>query len=184
VRVAALYHDIGKTIQPEYFIENQGGINPHNQLPYRESARIIINHVTQGVELAKQYRLPKILIDFILTHHGTTLVEYFYRKEVATNPGVNVLEADFSYPGPKPRSKEESILMLADSIEAAAKATLKNPTPEDIKALIERIIAGKLSHAQLEDSALTFSDLEKCKVVFLQILRSVYHSRIEYPAEK
>lgn len=184
VRVAALYHDIGKTLQPEYFIENQGGTNPHNSLPFRESARIIINHVTQGVELAKQYRLPKILIDFILTHHGTTLVEYFYRKEVAINPETEVSEADFSYPGPKPRTKEESILMLADSIEAAAKATLKNPSPQDIKALIERIIAGKLSHAQLEDSALTFSDLEKCKVVFLQILRSVYHSRIEYPAEK
>lgn len=184
VRVAALYHDIGKTLQPEYFIENQGSTNPHNTLPYRESARIIINHVTQGVELAKQYRLPKILIDFILTHHGTTMVEYFYRKEVAINPETEVSEADFSYPGPKPRTKEESILMLADSIEAAAKATLKNPSPQDIKALIERIIAGKLSHAQLEDSALTFSDLEKCKVVFLQILRSVYHSRIEYPAEK
>jgi cyclic-di-AMP phosphodiesterase PgpH len=184
VRVAALYHDIGKILQPEYFIENQGGINPHNSLPFRESARIIINHVTQGVELAKQYRLPKILIDFILTHHGTTLVEYFYRKEVAINPETEVSETDFSYPGPKPRTKEESILMLADSIEAAAKATLKNPSPQDIKALIERIIAGKLSHAQLEDSALTFSDLEKCKVVFLQILRSVYHSRIEYPTEK
>lgn len=184
VRVAALYHDIGKIIQPEYFIENQGGINPHDQLPYRESARIIIAHVTQGVELAKQYRLPKLLNQFILTHHGTTLVEYFYRKEQDAFPGEAITEADFCYPGPKPRTKEESILMLADSIEAAAKASLKNPVPGDIQALVERIIASKLSKKQLEDSALTFNDLEKCKAVFLQILRSVYHARIEYPAEK
>jgi hypothetical protein len=184
VRVAALYHDIGKIIQPEYFIENQGGVNPHDQLPYRESARIIIAHVTQGVELAKQYRLPKLLNDFILTHHGTTLVEYFYRKEQDAFPGEAISETDFCYPGPKPRTKEESILMLADSIEAAAKASLKNPVPGDIQALVERIIASKLSKKQLEDSALTFNDLEKCKAVFLQILRSVYHARIEYPAEK
>jgi hypothetical protein len=184
VRVAALYHDIGKIIQPEYFIENQGGVNPHDQLPYRESARVIIGHVTHGIELAKQYRLPKLLIEFILTHHGTTMVEYFYRKEQEAFPGEVINDADFCYPGPRPRSKEESILMLADSIEAAAKASLKNPSPGDIQALVERIIAGKLDKKQLEDSALTFSDLEKCKAVFLQILRSVYHARIEYPAEK
>lgn len=184
VRVAALYHDIGKIIQPEYFIENQGGVNPHDQLPYRESAKVIIGHVTQGVELAKQYRLPKLLNEFILTHHGTTMVEYFYRKEQEAFPGEVINESDFCYPGPRPRSKEESILMLADSIEAAAKASLKNPAPGDIQALVERIIAGKLNKKQLEDSALTFSDLEKCKAVFLQILRSVYHARIEYPAEK
>lgn len=184
VRVAALYHDIGKIIQPEYFIENQGGENPHDQLPYRESARVIIAHVTQGIELAKQYRLPKLLNEFILTHHGTTMVEYFYRKEQDAFPGEQINEADFCYPGPKPRTKEESILMLADSIEAAAKASLKNPAPGDIQALVERIIAGKLNKKQLEDSALTFNDLEKCKAVFLQILRSVYHARIEYPAEK
>ena len=184
VRVAALYHDIGKTVQPEYFIENQGDTNLHNQLPFRESARVIINHVPQGVEIARQYRLPKVLIDFIRTHHGTTLVEYFYRKEKDANPDEIVEEMDFRYPGPKPRSKEESVLMLADSIEAAAKASLKNPGPGDIQSLVERIIAGKLSNKQLEDSALTFNDLEKCKVVFLQILRSVYHARIEYPSEK
>lgn len=184
VRVAALYHDIGKIIQPEYFIENQGGVNPHDQLPYRESAKVIIGHVSQGVELAKQYRLPKLLNEFILTHHGTTMVEYFYRKEQEAFPGEVIDESDFCYPGPRPRTKEESILMLADSIEAAAKASLKNPVPGDIQALVERIIAGKLNKKQLEDSALTFSDLEKCKAVFLQILRSVYHARIEYPAEK
>lgn len=184
VRVAALYHDIGKIHDPEYFIENQSGINPHEQLTYRESARVIIDHVKYGVELAKQYRLPKILIDFIWTHHGTTLVEYFYRKEQEVHPEEIINEADFSYPGPKPRSKEESILMLADSLEAAAKASIKNPAPGDIQALVERIIGGKLSKKQLEDSALTFNDLEKCKAVFLQILRSVYHARIEYPTEK
>jgi hypothetical protein len=184
VRVAALYHDIGKTVKPEYFIENQSDENLHNQLPFRESARIIIDHVTLGVEMARQYRLPKVLIDFIQTHHGTTLVEYFYRKEQAAHPDDFVSEEDFCYPGPKPRSKEESILMLADSIEAAAKASLKNPAPGDIQALVERIVAGKLNKKQLEDSALTFSDLEKCKGVFLQILRSVYHARIEYPSEK
>lgn len=184
VRVAALYHDIGKMHQPEYFIENQAGSNPHDQLPYRESAHVIIEHVTRGVEMAKQYRLPKILIDFIWTHHGTTLVEYFYRKEQDAHPGEVISETEFCYPGPKPRSKEESILMLADSLEAAAKASLKSPAPGDIQALVERIIASKVAKKQLEDSALTFNDLEKCKAVFLQILRSVYHTRIEYPAEK
>lgn len=184
VRVAALYHDIGKMHKPEYFIENQAGSNPHDQIPYRESAHVIIEHVTRGVEMAKQYRLPKILIDFIWTHHGTTLVEYFYRKEQDAHPGEVVNEAEFCYPGPKPRSKEESILMLADSLEAAAKASLKSPAPGDIQNLVERIIAGKVAKKQLEDSALTFNDLEKCKTVFLQILRSVYHARIEYPAEK
>lgn len=181
VRVGALYHDIGKTVHPEYFIENQSGYNPHSELSYLESARIIIGHVTEGEKMARRYRLPKVLTDFILTHHGTTLVEYFYRKFLQDNPGVAPEEWLFCYPGPKPRSKEESILMLADSIEAAAKATLKNPSPEDIQILVEKIVAGKLAQGQLDDSMLTFQELEKCKTVFRQILRSVYHARIEYP---
>ncbi len=181
VRVAALYHDIGKTVMPEYFIENQSGYNPHNELSYLESARIIIGHIPEGEKMARRYRLPKVLIDFILTHHGTTLVEYFYRKYLQENPDVPAEDWLFCYPGPKPRTKEESILMLADSIEAAAKATLKNPTPEDIQILVEKIVAGKLAQGQLDDSLLTFQELERCKTVFRQILRSVYHARIEYP---
>ena len=183
VKVAALYHDVGKSLRPEFFIENQSGPNPHEGLPYLESASIIIDHVHEGVRLARRYRLPKVLIDFIRTHHGTTRVEYFYRNYVQENPGTEFDDQIFRYPGPKPTTKEETILMMADSLEAASKS-LKNPTGQDIDELVDKIIGGKISQGQLEGSEMTFEELEKCKTVFRQRLRSINHVRVEYPAEQ
>lgn len=133
--------------------------------------------------MAKKARLPNVLIDFITSHHGTTRVEYFYRNYIKDHPEEEVDEQDFRYPGPKPVTKEETILMLADSIEAACKS-LKNPTEEALLELIDKIIAGKMAMGQLEDSELTFSELETCKTVFQQLMRSVHHVRIEYPEEE
>ncbi len=182
LRVAALYHDIGKTTQPQYFIENQHGINPHDEILALNSSRIIIGHVTEGVKLARQFRLPKMLIEFIETHHGTTRVEYFYQKHLKDNPSAPAeIESEFRYPGPCPQSREESILMMADSIEAAAKATLKNPSSDEVAQLVNKIIEGKISRGQLEKSKLTLQELEQCKHVFVQTLSSMYHARIQYP---
>ncbi|MFQ5447867.1 MAG: HDIG domain-containing metalloprotein, partial [Saprospiraceae bacterium] len=182
VRTGAMYHDIGKTFNPEYFVENQTNTSPHDQLDCLQSAGIIIRHVTDGVTLAKKHRLPKPLIDFILTHHGTTRVEFFYRTYKSENPGHELEEANFTYPGPKPRTTEEGILMLADSIEATSKS-LKNPTGQDIDQLVDGTIAAKIEQKQLEDCKLTFKDVEQCRAIFKKMLRSIYHVRIEYPEE-
>ncbi|MDX1666480.1 MAG: HDIG domain-containing protein [Saprospiraceae bacterium] len=183
VKVAALYHDIGKTIHPEYFIENQGGRNPHEEISFLESAKIIIGHVTEGIKMARKARLPKVLVDFISTHHGTTRTEYFYRNYLQENPEAEVDESQFRYPGPRPATKEETILMLADSIEAACKS-LKSPTEKAITELIDKIVSDKVTHGQLENSEMTFSELEECKRIFKQVMKSVHHTRIEYPEEK
>ncbi|MEQ8706807.1 MAG: HDIG domain-containing protein [Phaeodactylibacter sp.] len=183
VKVAALYHDVGKTLQPDFFIENQSVKSPHLNISDKESAKIIISHVPEGVKMAKKARLPNLLIDFIKSHHGTTRVEYFYRNYIKDHPEEEVDEQEFRYPGPKPVTKEETILMLADSIEAACKS-LKNPTEAALLELIDKIITGKIAMGQLEDSELTFSELETCKTVFQQLMRSVHHVRIEYPEEE
>ena len=185
VKVAALYHDIGKTLQPQFFVENQGNLkkSPHQNVSNRESAEIIIKHVTEGVKMAKKARLPSLLIDFIKTHHGTTRVEYFYRNYLKAHPEeTDIDESDFRYPGPIPTTKEETILMIADSIEAACKS-LKEPTEEGLSELIDKIVSGKISAGQLEHSKLTFEELEVCKRVFKQLMKSVHHVRIEYPEE-
>ena len=183
VKTAALYHDIGKMNHPAYFIENQTGKNPHDAITPLESAKVIINHVKDGVQMAKKHGLPEAIIRFILTHHGTTRVEYFYRTHVNQNPDEETDEADFRYPGPRPQSKEETILMLADSIEASCKS-LKNPSEEELFQLIDKIIAGKDSAKQLDRSTLTFVELVECTKIFKQIMKSVHHLRIEYPEEK
>lgn len=183
VKVAALYHDIGKTLNPTFFIENQAHENPHEGLSYKESARMIISHVTEGVRMARRHRLPSVLVDFILTHHGTTRVEYFYRLHLNEHPDEPVNEADFVYPGPRPRNREEAILMMADSLEAASKS-LKQPKEADIDQLTEKIIAGKISGGQLSDTNLTFRELDTIKAVFKKLLKSINHVRIEYPEEK
>ena len=180
VRVAALYHDIGKMENPEYFIENQGSINPHEQLSAIESARIIIRHVTQGAIMAKKHKLPKSIIRFINTHHSKTRVDYFYKTYLQNNPGVTIDEQDFTYPGPKPVSKEEGIMMLADTIEAASRS-LKDPSVEDINNLVEKLVASKVKTGQLSECALTYGDVEKCKEIFKKQTQSVLHVRIEYP---
>lgn len=182
VKVAALYHDIGKMTKPQYYIENQNDDNPHSGLTYLESAQVIIEHVPEGVRLAKKYRLPTVLIEFILTHHGTTRVEYFYRTYQKENPDIDVDPADFTYPGPKPETKEQAIMMMADSLEAASKS-LKSPTEQDINDLVDKIIQGKITLGQLENTNLSFQELEQVKKVFKQLLKSMNHVRIAYPDE-
>lgn len=184
VKVAALYHDIGKMSNPQYYIENQiHDTNPHTELTNLESAQMIIEHVAEGVRLAKKNRLPTVLIDFILTHHGTTRVEFFYRTYQKENPDIEVDPADFTYPGPKPETKEQAIMMMADSLEAASKS-LKSPTEEDINHLVDNIIKGKITLGQLENTNLSFQELEQIKRVFKQLLKSMNHVRITYPDEE
>jgi len=181
IKVGAMYHDIGKTYAPEFFIENQRkGENPYENLDYFESAEHIIKHVTLGEKIAIKNGLPKILQRFIITHHGTTRVEYFYRKQVNDFPDKEFDETLFRYPGPKPKTKEESIMMIADSIEAATKS-LNKPSSQDINDLVESISKYKIDEGQLEESELTFEELEKIKEVFKTMLKNIHHIRIEYP---
>ncbi len=182
LKVAALYHDIGKIRTPEYFIENQNGKSPHDDISPFESAKIIIEHVTEGEKLAKKYKIPKLVRDFILTHHGTTRVEYFYRNYIKNNPEKQFDESLFRYPGPKPQTKEQAIMMIADSIEAASKS-LKNPTEQDINNLVDNIVSYKIENGQLEEAKITFKEVEICKSVFKKLLKSINHVRIEYPDE-
>jgi cyclic-di-AMP phosphodiesterase PgpH len=181
VKVAAMYHDIGKTMNSNYFIENQSGVNPHDNLPYIESAKVIIAHVIEGERMAEKAGLPRVITRFITTHHGTTMVEFFYRKHLKETPNGEIDKIFFQYPGPKPTTKEETILMLADSLEATAKS-LKTPDNASINELVERIISEKIAHRQLSDSVLSFNDLEKCKESFKQTLKNIHHVRIEYPS--
>lgn len=181
LRVAAMYHDIGKVIEPNIFIENQGGNNPHDRLTPEESATKIIAHVSNGVAMAKKNRLPKVIIDFIRTHHGTTRVEYFYQAYVKENGGSSdEHESVFGYPGPKPSTREQAILMLADSVEAASKS-LKEPTESDINNLVDKIITFKIDHKQLQYTDLSFRELEKIRVSMKKVLKSINHIRVEYP---
>lgn len=181
VKTAALYHDIGKTENPNYFIENQNGPNPHERLTAKQSAAIIISHVTDGVRLARQAGLPEVIIDIIRTHHGTTRTEFFYRTWAKDHPLES--DDDFHYPGPRPSTKEQTILMIADTVEAACKS-LQNPTEIELNAFIDSLIKGKLSSGQLEESTLNFRELETCRTVFKSVAKSVYHVRIAYPEEE
>ncbi len=184
IKVGALYHDIGKTYAPEFFIENQKvGDAPYENLNNFESAEKILNHVTQGLKIAKKHGLPKIIQRFITTHHGTTRVEYFYRKQVNDFPDQEFDENIFRYQGPKPKTKEESIMMIADSLEAAAKS-LQKPTGKDIDDLVENITKYKIDDNQLSESELTFGELQKIKEVFKNVLKNIHHIRIEYPEMK
>ena len=179
VRVGALYHDIGKMKNPPYFTENQStGINPHDDLSPEESASIIINHVIDGIEIARKNNLPDRVIDFIRTHHGTLKVYYFYKQ--ALDKGNQVNDEDFSYPGPKPFSKETAILMMCDSVEAASKS-LKEPTSTKIDAFVENIINKQMEEEQFNNANITFKDILAIKKVLKTKLANIYHLRIEYP---
>ena len=184
VRTAAYYHDIGKMKRPAFFVENQqGGRNPHDDLPPRLSAQIITSHVRDGVDLARQSRLSRELVHFIRTHHGTTLVQYFYHsacREQEAAGGEPVSESDFRYPGPLPSTRESAVLMLADGVEAAVRS-LQHPSEEEIEATIRHIIRDRLEDGQLESAPLTLADLHAIEVTFLRILVGVYHTRIQYP---
>ncbi|MEB0263236.1 MULTISPECIES: HDIG domain-containing metalloprotein [unclassified Mucilaginibacter] len=180
VRAGALYHDIGKMENPLFFIENQSsGFNPHDKLPYEESAQIIIRHVSKGIEMARKANLPEIVIDFIRTHHGNTRVDYFYQSFLKNFPEKFINENIFRYPGPIPFSKEAGVLMLADSVEAASRS-LKEPDEESISILVDRIVKYKLDQNQLNDSNITLKDLETIKQIFKRMLMSIYHVRIDY----
>ena len=179
-RAGAIYHDIGKLQNPMYFIENQSSnLNPHDEIEFDESAEIIISHVLDGIEIAKENNLPDELIDFIRTHHGTTTVQYFYKQFIADFPEEEVDIKDFTYPGPKPYSKETAILMMADSSEAAARS-IKNPTSENIDALIEKIINKQISADQYVNADITFKEINQIKRLFKKKLVNIHHARIEY----
>lgn len=180
VKVGGLYHDIGKMRNPGYFIENQAGYNPHDELRFDESASIIIAHVPDGVDMAKKYKLPGEITDFIRTHHGTTRVEYFYRSFLKAHPENEVEEAQFQYPGPLPFSKETAILMMADGIEASARS-LSQPTEEDVNNLVDRIVSHLMERQQFVNSPITFKEITTCKQVFKKMLASIHHIRIAYP---
>lgn len=179
--VGALFHDIGKMEQPQYFIENQDKANPHEDISPLKSAKIIIDHVPKGVDKAREAGLPSEVIQFIKTHHGTSRVEYFYRQYINANPTVkDEMEEEFRYPGPRPTTKEHAVVMIADSVEAAARS-LQRPSKKDLEDLVENIVTHKVSDAQLANARITFRDLNKIKQEVLRLLLSIYHGRIQYP---
>ena len=179
VRVGALYHDLGKMNNPTYFTENQkSSVNPHDEISARESAQIIIEHVRDGIEIAKKNKLPDRLIDFIRTHHGTSQVYYFYKKALERDAQVDINH--FTYPGPLPFSKETAILMMADAVEAASKS-LKNPTYEEIDSFVERIIQTQVEGDQMINANITFKEIIAVKKVLKAKLTNIYHLRVAYP---
>ena len=181
VRTGALYHDIGKMLNPMYFIENQStGVNPHNDLSPRDSTKIITDHVIKGVELAKKHNLPDRIIDFIRTHHGTSSTYYFYKKEQELNPDTKVDIKKFQYQGPIPFSKETAILMMCDAAEAASKS-LKTPTAQSVSDLIDKIIDKQMADNQFLNSDITFREIKIIKKVIKKKLMNIYHLRLEYP---
>ncbi|MGC6428450.1 MAG: HD family phosphohydrolase [Flavobacteriales bacterium] len=180
VRAGALYHDIGKLKNPQFFIENQhSGINPHDNLSFEESAQVIINHVSNGILIAKENNLPDELIDFIRTHHGTSRVGYFYKQYVASFPDDEDALRKFTYNGLKPYSKETAILMMADAVEAAARS-IKNPTSEKIDNLVESIINSQIDDNQFVNADITLKDITKVKKLYKKKLQSIHHLRVEY----
>lgn len=183
VRTGALYHDIGKMTYPVFFTENQTGINPHENMSLKESARIIISHVTEGVKMAEKANLPQIIKDFILTHHGAGVAKYFYINYQNQHPDEEVDPAPFSYPGPNPFTREQAILMIADGVEAASRS-LNEYTEESISNLVNRIIDGDVESGYFSDCPINFHDLAVAKQVLIERLKSIYHTRIQYPELK
>ncbi len=183
VRTGALYHDIGKMKAPVFFTENQVGVNPHKGLPYKESARIIISHVTEGLKMAEKANLPTFIREFILTHHGTGMAKYFYINYKNEHPDEEVDVRDFSYPGPDPFTREQAILMMADTVEAASRS-LPEYTEETIKALINKLVDAQLEEGHFKECPITFRDIAVAKAVMLERLKSIYHTRISYPELK
>jgi hypothetical protein len=186
-RVGAMYHDIGKMNKPQYFVENQGGgPNKHNKLSPAMSVLIIVGHVKDGIEMAREYRLPQPIRHFIESHHGTTLVKYFFheaRKRSSEEDRPEPTEFEFRYPGPKPRTKEAAILMLGDACESAAR-TIGEPTPARLEALVETMSHERLMDGQFDDSNLTLAELHKIELAVHKMLCAIYHGRVAYPSDK
>ncbi len=182
-RVGVYYHDVGKVLKPQYFIENQpAGRNPHDKLKPATSAALVREHVTEGIRLAREANLPELLINFIPEHHGTQEISFFYEKAKQEAEGAEetIDPETFRYPGPKPRSKETAIVMLADSVESATK-TLKDPTPERVRTLIDSIVDSKIRQGQLEEAPVTLYEVGVMKEQFNKVLGGLYHYRIDYP---
>ncbi|MDR2927617.1 MAG: HDIG domain-containing protein [Cytophagaceae bacterium] len=181
VRTGAMYHDVGKMDSPVFFTENQGGgMSPHNNLSFEESAQVIIHHIESGVKMAHKEKLPDRIIDFIQSHHGTTKTKFFYNSYVNTHPDAPVDVTLFTYPGPAPFSKETAVLMMADSVEAASRS-LKTYSDDEIDKLVENIINSQIADNQFIDAPITFKDIIEIKGVFKRKLKNIYHGRIEYP---
>ena len=187
VRVGAYFHDSGKMLKPAYFIENQGQVNRHESLVPAMSTLIIIAHVKEGVELARQYNLPQPIVDIIAEHHGTTLVEFFYRRATElsqTDPnGTEIDEQNFRYPGPKPSSRESAVLMLSDAVESASRA-LTEPTPARIASLVHDLAMKRLLDGQFDECGLTLEELELIERSLVKSLTAVYHGRVKYPDQR
>jgi len=181
VRTGALYHDIGKMADPLYYIENQSGdFNPHDQLEFDKSAEIIIGHVTKGVEIARKNKLPEPVVDFIRTHHGSTLVQYFYRSFLKKNPSQEADMSRFSYPGPKPFSRETAVVMMADTVEASARS-LKVKNETGLKELVDFVIGEQVRLGQFDNAHITFREISEIKEILISKLLNIHHIRIEYP---
>ena len=183
VRTGALYHDIGKMENPAFFTENQAGFNPHDKISEKESAKVIISHVTYGQRLAENYHLPDIIKDFILTHHGKGITSFFYIKYKNAHPDEEVDISDFSYPGPNPQTKEQAILMMADTVEAATKA-LDEYNDENISKRVNELIDKQVNDGYFRECPITFRDIAMAKQVLIERLKSIYHTRIKYPELK
>lgn len=180
-RVGSYYHDVGKLDKAEYFVENQAkGQNPHRRLAPRMSALILASHVKMGLEMAEQYHLPSSIRNMVAQHHGRTLMSLFYQKALAKNGDEEVHEEDYRYPGPRPRTRESAIVMLADAVEAASRA-LKQPTYSRLKGLIEHLVDERFKAGELDRAPVTLRDLESIKESFIIILAGTFHARIEYP---
>ncbi len=180
VRTGALYHDIGKMLNPAFFTENQTGVNPHDELTEERSAQIIISHVTEGLKLADKYHLPKVIRDFISTHHGRSQVKYFYIQWKNKHQGEEPDAKLFTYPGPNPFTREQAILMMCDAVEASSRS-LKEFTEESIKELVNRIIDGQVQAGYFRECPITFRDIADAKRVLVESLKTIYHTRIAYP---
>lgn len=183
-RVMAYYHDIGKIYKPEYFAENQEpGFNKHEKITPQMSALILASHVKDGVELARQEKLPEVIVDGIREHHGTTVMAYFYHRAIQADAQASVNRDDFRYPGPRPRSKESALLMCADAVEAAVRS-IKDPTPAHIRAMVTRLVDQRAHDGELDDSGVTLSDLTTIKDKLVSVLTTVYHKRVAYPGQE
>lgn len=180
VRTGALYHDIGKMVNPAFFTENQSGVNPHKSLSYEQSAQVIISHITDGLQLAEKHNLPKVIKDFISTHHGRGLTKYFYISYKNEHPDEEVDQEKFRYPGPNPFTKEQAVLMMADSVEAASRS-LPEYTEESISTLVDKIIDTQVSEGYFKECPITFKDIATVKALFKEKLKTMYHTRISYP---
>jgi putative nucleotidyltransferase with HDIG domain len=181
-RVGVYYHDIGKVVKPQYFIENQPrGRNPHDKLKPAMSAAIVRSHVAEGLKLAEQHRLPDAVKDFIAQHHGTQPISFFQEMARKADPDARLNPADFAYAGPRPQTRETAVVMMADSVESAARV-LQDPTPPRIRELVERIVNAKMAAGQLDQCPLTLREITTAKDVLARSLSSMYHHRVDYPA--